>query len=200
VTTWVETPTGGRERGLRGVMQAWIGVILTPRQFFANAVSPGDQAPGLVFGIIVATAYVGGLFAGNPSQIPGLSDSSTISAGITVIAVMLLIAPATLHLTAALQTVLLILVVPSRAGVSETVQIVAYAAAPCIVAGIPISAIRVICTAYAAVLLIIGIREVHATSTVRAVIAAGIPATLLFGSALGGISAGIDVFQSLGIL
>lgn len=200
MTTWVDTPAGGRERGPRGVMRAWISVIIAPRQFFASAVAPGDQAPGLVFGITIATAYVAGLFAGNPSHIPQLSNDPVTSAAITVIAVMLLIAPAILHLTAALQTILLILIVPDRAGVSETVQIIAYAAAPCIIAGVPIAALRVMCTAYAATLLIIGIREVHATSTLRATLAAGIPASLLFGSALGGISAGVELFQSLEIL
>jgi hypothetical protein len=200
VTTWVETPTGGRERGPRGVVRAWIAVIIAPRQFFASAVTPGDQAPGLVFAISIATAYVVGLFAGNPSQIPQLSNNLMTSASITVLAVVLLIAPAILHLTAAVQTIVLIFVVPDRAGVSETVQIVAYAAAPCIIAGVPIAALQVVCAIYASILLIIGIREVHTTSTLRAVIAAGIPATLLYGSALGGIDAGVELLQSLSIL
>ena len=49
MTTWVENPTGGRDRGPRNLVRAWIEVLVRPQQFFRNGVAPGDQAPGLVF-------------------------------------------------------------------------------------------------------------------------------------------------------
>jgi len=90
-------------------------------------------------------------------------------------------APAGLHLTAAIQTVLLMLTVDDRAGVSETVQVVAYATAPCALAWIPVPAIAAACTLYGAGLLVLGLAVVHTTSLLRAIIAGGIPAVLVFG-------------------
>jgi hypothetical protein len=200
VTTWVENPEGGRERGPRGLLRAWIEVLVRPRQFFRNGVAPGDQAPGLVFAVVVATVYVTGLFVFTPERIPDLAGGSAVSAGISLVAVALLIAPGTLHLTAALQTIILIVTVPDRGGVSETVQVIAYAAAPCVIAGIPSPALRVVVTLYAGALLVVGLREVHETTTLRALIAATVPATLLFGTVFGGIPAFEDLIRSIGLI
>jgi len=200
VTTWVENPTGGRDRGPRGVARAWIEVLIRPRQFFRNGVAPGDQAPGLVFAVVVAVAYTVGLFAFVPSRIPGLALGPGVSAGIALALVTVVIAPATLHLTAALQTVILIFTVPDRAGVSETVQVIAYAAAPCVVAGVPNPALRAGCTLYAGALLVVGLREVHGTTTARAAVAGSVPAILLFGTAFGGIDAGTALIRAAGLI
>ena len=200
MTTWVENPAGGRDRGPRGLARAWLEVLVRPRQFFRNGVAPGDQAPGLVFAVAVGVAYTAGLFALVPARIPGLALGPGVSAGIALAAVAVVIAPATLPLTAALQTVLLILTVPDRAGVSETVQVVAYAAAPCAIAGVPVPAVRAGCALYAGALLVVGLREVHGTTTARATLAGAIPATLLFGSAFGGIDAGTALVRAAGLI
>ncbi|WP_256544864.1 YIP1 family protein [Halobellus inordinatus] len=200
MTTWVENPSGGRERGPRGVARAWIEVLVRPQQFFRNGVAPGDQAPGLVFGVVVAVAYTIGLFSFAPERIPALAGGPAVSALIALTAVALVIAPATLHLTAALQTIILMIAVRDRGGVSETVQVIAYAAAPCIFVGIPSAPLRLVCTLYAAALLVVGLREVHGTTTGRAVIAGAVPATLLFGSAFGGVDAAMAVLRFAGII
>ena len=200
MTTWVKNPTGGRDRGLRGLLRAWVEVLVRPRQFFHNGVAPGDQAPGLVFAVAVAVAYTVGLFAFVPSRIPAFALGPGVSAVLGLALVAVVIAPATLHLTAALQTVILILTVPDRAGVSETVQVIAYAAAPCVVAGVPVPAVRVGCTLYAGALLVVGLREIHETTTVRAAIAGAIPGTLLFGTAFGGIAAGRALARAAGVI
>ncbi len=200
MTTWVENPTGGRDRGPRGIARAWIEVLVRPRQFFHNGVAPGDQAPGLVFAVAVAVVYTLGLFAFVPSRIPALALGPGVSAAIALAAVSLVVAPATLHLTAALQTVILILTVPDRAGVSETVQVIAYAAAPCVIAGVPVPAVRAGCTLYAGALLVVGLREVHDTTTTRAALAGAVPATLLFGTAFGGIDAGMALARVAGLI
>jgi hypothetical protein len=108
---------------------------------------------------------------------------------LVVLAVVVVVAPATLHLVSALQTVLLMLSVPERAGVSETVQVVAYATAPCALAGLPSPTLRAACTLYGAALLAVGVAEVHGTSVPRAALAAAVPAALVFGAGFGGSAA-----------
>jgi hypothetical protein len=174
--------------------------LVRPQQFFRNGVAPGDQAPGLVFAVAVAVAYTLGLFAFVPSRIPEWALGPGVSAALAVAVVTIVIAPAALHLTAALQTIILILTVPDRAGVSETVQVIAYAAAPCVIAGIPIPAVRAGCTLYAGSLLVIGLREVHGTTTARAAVAGVVPATLLFGTAFGGIDAWTALARAAGLI
>jgi len=204
VTTWVETPEGGRTRGPAGIVRAWVEVLVRPRRFFTNGVAPGDQAPGLTFAIAVALAYVIGLLVVDPTtilrpdRIPILGGST----GLTVVLVLLLtavaIAPAGLHLMAALQTVLLMLTVSDRAGVSETVQVMGYAAAPCALAWIPLPGMAALCALYSTILLILGITVVHQTSVPRATVAAAIPATLIFWVAFGGLAAGRAVRPLVG--
>ena len=200
MTTWVESPTGGRDRGPRGLARAWVEVLVRPRQFFRAGVAPGDQAPGLVFAVAVAVVYTAGLFAFVPARIPEWALGPGVSAALALAAVTVVIAPAALHLTAALQTVLLIVTVPDRAGVSETVQVIAYAAAPCVVAGVPIPTVRAGCALYASALLVVGLREVHGTTTTRAVIAGALPAILLFGTVFGGIDAGMALARTVGVI
>ena len=200
MTTWVENPEGGRERGPRGVLRAWLEVLVRPRRFFRNGVAPGDQAPGLVFAVAVAVAYTTGLFALVPSRIPTLAGGRALSALVGLAAVALLLAPAVLHLTAAMQTVLLVLLVRDRGGISETVQVVAYAAAPCVVAGIPSPELRVVCAGYGTALLVVGLSERHGVSVARAAVAGAVPATFLFGYVFGWLAALQTVARGLGLV
>ncbi|MFC5366349.1 YIP1 family protein [Salinirubrum litoreum] len=188
MTTWVENPSGGRDRGPRGLARAWVEVLLRPRRFFRNGVAPGDQAPGLSFAVAVSLVYVLGLFAFQPSYVPDLGGGTAVPFVLSVLAVALVIAPATLHLTAALQTILLIATVRDRAGVSETVQVIAYATAPAVVAGLPFPEVRILATLYGAALLVIGLATVHGTTLGRAAVAGAIPATLVFGYAFRGLT------------
>ncbi|WP_313695722.1 YIP1 family protein [Halorarum halobium] len=200
MTTWVENPAGGRARGPRGLARAWVEVLARPTRFFRTGVSPGDQAPGLVFGVCVAVAFVGGrflharlaygeLFGYRPGPAPTLLGGQLAPALLAVLATALLIAPAVLHLVAALQTVLLLLFVRDRGGVSESVQVIAYAAAPCALAGPAVPELRFLCALYGTILLVVGIRTVHDTSAPRALAAGLVPATLLFGFGFRGVAA-----------
>lgn len=127
MTTWVEEPRGGRDRGPRGLARAWVEVMVRPKRFFRNGVAPGDQAPGLYFAVTIALLFIGTRFLFDPASVPSFSGRPVVSAALTLLAVGLIVAPLTLHLTAALQTIILMLTVDDRAGVSETVQVVAYA-------------------------------------------------------------------------
>ncbi|QIB74766.1 hypothetical protein GL213_07010 [Halogeometricum borinquense] len=201
MTTWIEHPEGGRERGPRGVARAWFEVLTRPQRFFRNGVSPGDQAPGLVFAVVVAVAYTTVLFAFVPARIPELAGGQALSAFVGLAAVALLLAPAVLHITAALQTVFLIATVwENRGGISETVQVIAYASAPCVVAGIPSPELRIVCAGYGAVLMFIGLSEVHDVSIPHAAVAGAVPATFLFGYVFGGATAFITIVRTLGVI
>lgn len=189
MTTWVENGEGGRARGPRAIARAWVEVLVRPGRFFAGGVSPGDQAPGLAFAVCVAVAFAAGRFLAAPATIPTAFGAPGVSAVVTLLFVAVFLAPAALHLTAALQTLLLIVAVRERAGVSETVQVVAYATAPCALAGPPVPELRAVCALYGAGLLAIGVRRVHRTTIERAVAATAIPATLVFGYGFGGLAA-----------
>ena len=193
MTTWVETTGDGRGRGPVGIARAWAAVLRRPRRFFTTGVAPGEQAPGLAFAVVVAVVYVAGLLAVQPGLILGTSVVPILggSTGLTMLLVLLVTAvvaaPAGLHLTAAIQTVLLMLTVDDRAGVSETVQVVAYATAPCALTWIPVPAVAAACTLYGAGLLLVGLATVHETSLLRAIVAGGIPAVLVFGVGFRGL-------------
>ncbi|MFC7201942.1 YIP1 family protein [Haloferax namakaokahaiae] len=197
MTTWVETPQEGRDRGVTGLLRAWVAVVASPREFFRTGVAPGDQAPGLLFAISVTLVYQGLQYALVPATIPAIEGGTVLSALVALLVIALFVAPAVLHLTAAIQTVMLLPLVSRRAGVSETVQVVAYAAAPCVFAGLPIPGARLACTLYGAALLVVGIREVHQTSFPKAALAAAVPAGIVFGYGFGGFRAFNDFVIAL---
>ena len=193
MTTWVETTGDGRGRGPVGIARAWAAVLRRPRRFFTTGVAPGEQAPGLAFAVVVAVVYVAGLLAVQPglilgtSVVPILGGSTTLTMLLVLLVTAVVAAPAGLHLTAAIQTVLLMLTVDDRAGVSETVQVVAYATAPCALTWIPVPAVAAACTLYGAGLLLFGLATVHETSLLRAIVAGLIPAVLVFGVGFRGL-------------
>lgn len=191
MTTWVENPEGGRARGPRGVVRAWVEVQIRPHRFFRNGVAPADQAPGLVFGALVAlVAAATRLWTGEVPKLPPFVPEAGLLRGLLVLLVVgLFLAPATFHFAAFVETVVLALVAPNRSGVSETVQVVAYATAPCVLAGAPWPALRVACCGYGAVLLVVGTAVRHDTSIPRAAVAAAAPALLVFGVGYGGLAA-----------
>lgn len=189
MTRWVETPGGGRDRGPRAIVRAWVEILVRPRRFFEHGVAPADQAPGLVFAVLVSFVYVAGLLVFDPSRVPQFGDGGIVSATIVLASVSLLVTPISLHILAAIQTIALLPFVGNRAGIGETVQVLAYASAPCVFAAIPSTSVRAASTTYAAVLLVVGLRMRHDTTIVRATLAAAVPAGIAFGLAFGGFDA-----------
>jgi len=190
VTQWVENPEGGRARGPAGLLRAWVEVLVRPRRFFRNGVAPGDQAPGLVFAVCVAVAYLGARYLLEPTAAPRIGDSgSTVSAALALLLAGLLVAPLTLHLVATMETLLLMALAPDRGGVSETVQVLAYAAAPGVFAAAPFPEVRLLAALWGAALLTVGTATVHRLSPARAVVVTALPAAVVFGYAFGGFAA-----------
>ncbi|WP_336135599.1 YIP1 family protein [Natronomonas amylolytica] len=195
MTQWVENPRGGRERGPRGLLRAWAEVLVRPRRFFRNGVAPGDQAPGLAFAIAVTFVYVGSRLAFAPASVSGYArmvenTGSVYLSGLVLLGVAcFLVAPLALHLAAAVGTLTLIPTVSNRAGVSETVQVIAYATAPGVFVAYPHPAVQLAAALYGCVLLVVGFSVVHETSIPRALAAGLVPAVFVFGFAFGGIAA-----------
>jgi hypothetical protein len=181
VTQWIENPTGGRDRGPRAVARAWFEVVARPRRFFRSAVAPGDQAPGLVFAMSVVLIEELTRYLLVADAYPVIAGREVLSAVTWLGVAVVLVAPAALHLTAALQTVLLLPAVSDRAGISQTVQTIAYSAAPCVFVGVPVPEIRALCGVYGAVILGLGIATVHDITGERAALASAVPAALVFG-------------------
>lgn len=200
MTQWVENPTGGRPRGARALARAWVNVLVRPREFFERTVTPGDQAPALVFVMAVVLVEEAVRFALLPGEVPVFDTYPDLSAVVALGIAVLLVAPAALHLVAAVQTLLLVALVDDRGGVSETVQVIAYATAPCVLAGIPIPAVRVVCTVYGALLLVLGMSVRHGVSLPRAAIATAIPNALVFGAAFRGRPALDALLSQVGVL
>jgi hypothetical protein len=192
VTQWVENPTGGRDRGPVAVLRAWAEILVRPRRFFAAGVAPGDQAPGLVFAAAVLLLEEGsrfavvrlaerGLVSTGPFAYPAVSEFSPGIALLALLGVIIFVMPATVHLTAALQTLLLVPVAENRGGVSETVQVMCYAMAPCVLAGLPFPELRVVVAAWGAALYIVGTTVVHDVSLGKALVVGAVPAAIVFG-------------------
>lgn len=200
MTQWVEVPTGGRERGPRAIARAWAEVLVHPARFFRTGVGEGDQAPGLIFAVLVVFVEAAsrfaiveladrGLVSTGPFDYPIFAGLPTVERVLLVLVAVVFVAPAALHLVAALQTVLLRPFAPDRGGVSETVQVIAYAMAPCVFAGLPFPAVRVVCTLWGAGLYVYGTSVVHDVSLPRALVLAAVPAVFVFGYAFRGVSA-----------
>jgi hypothetical protein len=167
--------------------------------FFEEAVSPGDQAPGLVFGMAVVLVAAGTRLALQPTDALAFPTAGWLRVVLTVALVVLLVTPAAIHALSALQTLALVAVAPSRAGVSETVQVVAYAAAPCVATGLGVPVVTALAGLWAFALLVVGTRVVHDLSWLRAVLAAVVPGVLAFGTGFGAWPAAQTVATSLGL-
>jgi len=189
VTQWVENPTGGRDRGPVALARAWAEVLVRPRRLFRSAVAPGDQAPGLAFAATVVLVEETSRVAFGVAAYPTLGNQPLVSTVFWLALATVLVAPAALHLTAALQTLVLRALVADRAGISETVQVIAYAAAPGVFAGVPVPEIRLLAAAYGTLLLAIGTSEVHEISLGRAAAVVALPAALAFGYGFRGFAA-----------
>lgn len=194
MTQWVENPTGGRDRGPRAITRAWLETIVRPRRFFPAGVAPGDQAPGLVFaiGVVLVASLLRLTLARETifgTAYPTFGGRRAISVVLVLALLVALVAPLTLHLIAAVQTLLLVAFAPDRAGVSETVQVIGYATAPCVFVGVPSPFVVALATGYGTALLAIGAAEIHRLSLVRAAALSAIPAAIVFGLGFGGFDA-----------
>ena len=184
MTQWVEEPSGGRDRGPVALVRAWAEVLARPFRFFETGVAPDDQAPGLVFAAAVVLVEELVRLAVLPTAYP---ESPLLTAA--AVGAVVVVAPVVLYLVAVAATLVLVPLAPDRAGVSETVQVVAYATAPCLLASVPVLEVRALAVTYGAVLVVVGLAVVHGTSLVRAALAAVVPVVVGFGYGFRGVEA-----------
>jgi hypothetical protein len=185
VTQWVEQTGRGRERGPVALVRAWVEVLLRPDRFFRRRIAPGDQAPGLTFAAFVLLAAEATRIVTVPDAHPIVAEQPMASAVFWLLALVVVVMPAGIHLTAALQTLFLIGFVEERAGVSETVQVICYALAPLAFLGVPNVWVQCLVGLWASGLFVLGIAEVHDVPLWRAFGVAVVPVTLLVGYGFG---------------
>ncbi|MEF8784679.1 MAG: YIP1 family protein [Haloarculaceae archaeon] len=186
MTQWVENPELGRERGPVALARAWVEILLRPSSFFREKIAPGDQAPGLTFAATVVFFAEAVRLATTADAYPVVAGQPAASAILWLLVVMVLVTPAGIHLTAALQTVLLIGGADDRAGVSETVQVICYSLAPLAFLGIPSVWVKAVVVLWAACLFVYGIATVHNIWLPKAVGLAAVPVVLILGYGFGG--------------
>jgi hypothetical protein len=199
MTQWVEDVAGGRQRGLVGLGTSWLEVLVRPRRFFAAGVAPGDQGPGLTFAIAVVLVAQGTRFGLGTDPYPVVGGQPVLSGVFWLFAVAVLVAPVVLHAVAALQTVLLALGTDERGGVSESVQVLAYASAPCALAGVPLEPLQVAVGLWAGALYLVGLSVVHDLSPPRAVLFGSVPAVVAYGYGFRTIRAARELLGALGL-
>jgi len=189
VTQWAERTDRGRERGPVAVGRAWLDVLTRPQRFFARKIAPGDQAPGLTFAAIVVFVAEAVRIATVADGYPVVADQPAASAALWLLAIVVLVVPAGIHLTAALQTVVLVAVTDDRAGVSETVQVICYSLAPLVALGVPNAYVQALVVCWSGSLLIVGTAVVHKLPVPKAIAAVSLPGVLLLGYGFGGNAA-----------
>lgn len=163
--------------------------MLNPRQFFQRTVVPGDQGSALFFAMGIVFIAEASRYVFRPDAIPMITRNPGVSAVLTLGVGVLLVTPVVLHLIAAIQTLLLLLLDTDRAPVSETVQVFAYGAAPCVFVGVPIPEVRIIATSYGAYLVVLGLCEIHGIRAKTSLIAGAVPIGLVFGYGFRGFDA-----------
>lgn len=189
MTQWVENPSTGRERGPRGILRAWVELLVRPRRFFARGVAPGDQGPGITFAILVVLIAEGSRILAFGGGFPVLGGQPVASGIVWVLLLGVLVVPAGVHLIAALQTVILAVADEGAGGVSETVQVICYAVAPAVFLGIPNVWVRSLLVLWGGALLVVGMAVVHDIRIRRAVPIAAVPAVFVFGWGFDGTAA-----------
>src|SRR5829696_4828746 len=162
-------------------------VLFNPVNFFRSIRREGDFLNPLIFAIICAliTGVLGGILRLIIALISGEGFGAALGGLIATIVFVPIATAIGLFIGAGIYHLLVLLIVrPSHAGYEATFRAVAYASAVQAVAWlayIPILGILVaiVIGIYNVVLTVIGIREVHATTTGRAVAVVVIPVVII---------------------
>lgn len=197
MTQWADESDRGRARGPVALGRAWVEVLLRPRQFFARKVAPGDQAPGLTFAATVVFVAEATRLVTVTDGYPVVAGQPLASAVFWLLALVVLVVPAGIHLTAAVQTVILIGTVEQRAGVSETVQVICYSLAPIAFLGLPSVPAQAAAVVWSGCLFVFGMATVHDISLPKTVVASAVPAVVLLGYGFGGNADVLFVWERL---
>jgi hypothetical protein len=172
--------TSGGEFDYSDPVQSFInavrGVVTAPVGFFRGIRREGDFVNPLIFAIICyeVSAILGGLLA-----LVGVYGSRGFGSFLVSLIVAPIFAAIGLFIGAGILHLLVMLIVGSRnSGFEGTYRVAAYSSVTSLVSWIPV--IGWIASLYGIYLAIMGIREIHNTSTGKAVIVVLIPAVVVF--------------------
>ncbi len=168
-------------------------VVLQPVDFFRGILRRGDFINPLIFAIICYEVYaiLGGLF-----RLVGIGGDINFGAYIISLITAPIGAVIGLFIGAGILHLLVMLIVgSSNSGFEATFRVVAYASVTSLVSWIPF--IGWIASLYGIYLGIVGVREVHATTTGKAALVVLIPAAVIILLALILIAVGAALFFSL---
>lgn len=171
--TWLQTK-------VRDFTVLWIVAMFFPWRCFTERVRPRDQSLGIVFAMVMVTLWaVISILIGTFSH-PVIGGVAWLSAIIWLSLLVIVVTPVAIHLLAAIATVVLITVAPNRQGVSETVQVIAFATAPVPLLGIDLIGVQAVAALYGFGLMWYGVRKVHRLSIERSLLVVAIPGYILF--------------------
>ncbi len=169
----------GREFDYRDPVQSFINtvrnVVTAPVAFFRGLIGHGDLVNPLIFVIICyeISAILGGLLA-----LVGISGQQGFGPFLGSLVLAPIGAAIGLFVAAGIIHLLVMLVIGSRnAGFAGTFRVSAYSSVTSLVSWIPV--IGWIASLYGIYLAIVGVREVHNTSTGKAAIVVLIPAVII---------------------
>jgi hypothetical protein len=169
-------------------------VVLRPVDFYRGILRQGDFINPLIFAIICyeVSAILGGLL-----RLVGIGPANQNFGGFLVAVILApIFAAIGLFIGSGILYLLVMLIVGSRnAGFEATFRVVAYSAVTSLVSWIPF--IGGILSLYSIYLAIVGIREVHNTTTGKAALVVLIPAAVILFLILILIAAGAALFFSL---
>lgn len=183
-------PSGGAEFNLSDPVGSFIStvrnVLFNPVGFFRAVPRRGNFVNPLIFAAICA--LISGLLSGIIGFLFALIGGDVVSAILGLIGAIILTPIVTvigLFIGAGIYHLLVLLLVrPSNAGFEATFRVVAYSSVLALVswlAAIPILGILIglVVLVYAIFLYVVGIREVHATTTGRAALVVLIPTAVI---------------------
>lgn len=188
-TGWLERSGEGGLPSPGGLARTWVELIVRPRQFFREGVEPDRHVPALAFAMLVVAVSETLRLVLVPDAHPVFGGLAVPSALLWLAVVVLVGTPIALALVTAVQTLLLKPFVDDPGDPTETVQIVAYATAPCVLAGVPIPEVTALVALWGAVLLALGISEVHGPWFEPALALSAIPSAIVFGVGFRGFAA-----------
>lgn len=173
----------------------WFTALFTPWYCFGEYSVERDQTRAIGFAMLVIAAWsLVDLLVGTASY-PVIGEQPGLSFLIWTVLLMLFVGPVAIHLLTLVATFVLVAVVPERATVSETVQAISYALAPAVFLPIPVVELQAFLALYGTLLLVYGLKVVHNTSIWRALLAAVLPAYLVFGIGFGITEAWIELLR-----
>lgn len=166
---------------ITGLVDTWSAAVLRPVSFFRAMPSAARIGPALLYYLVIGIlASAIDLFwntllpprsAGGLGEVLAVTSAATPLVDFLLSPVMLLLS---LLLSAGITQLLVLTLVPGHRGFGGTLRIFCYAYGPALFAVVPRIG-PLVAFAWMTVLSVIGIREVHRTSTPRAVVAVLIP-------------------------